>query len=113
MLAGIARTGSTLIVALYLLTFGCAMAQSPAVNPVDADYAAQQQQRQVQQPLNNQPVWSEARSGQPQFTSIPGRETNVLIQPRGQTWRAAALAADHGWADFCSHSRSAALPCST
>ena len=28
------------------------------------------------------------RSGQPQFTSIPGRETNVLIQPRGQTWRA-------------------------
>ena len=88
MLAGIARTGSTFIVALYVLTFGCAMAQSPAVNSVDADYAAQQQKRQVEQPLNNQPVWSEARSGQPQFTSIPGRETNVLIQPRGQTWRA-------------------------
>ena len=88
MLAGIARTGSMFIVALYLLTFGWAMAQSPAVNPVDADYAAQQQKRQVEQPLNNQPLWSEARSGQPQFTSIPGRETNVLIQPRGQTWRA-------------------------
>jgi len=88
MLAGIARTGSMFIVALYVLTLGSAMAQSPAVNPVDADYAAQQQKRQVEQPLNNQPLWSEARSGQPQFTSIPGRETNVLIQPRGQTWRA-------------------------
>ena len=44
-------------------------------------------QQQVQ-PFNNQPVWSEIRSGQPQYTSIPGRETNVLIQPQGQTWRA-------------------------
>ena len=51
MLAGIARMGSMFIVALYLLTFGCAMAQSPADNPVDADYAAQQQKRQVEQPL--------------------------------------------------------------
>jgi len=86
--AAIARMGSMFIVALYALTFGCAMAQSPAVNSVDADYAAQQQKRQLEQPLNNQPLWSEARSGQPQFTSIPGRETNVLIQSRGQTWRA-------------------------
>ena len=88
MLARIVRRSSTFVVALCILTFGCAMAQSPAVNATDADYAAQQQQRQVQQPLNNQPLWSEVRSGQPQFTSIPGRETNVLIQPRGQTWRA-------------------------
>ena len=62
--------------------------QSPATNAVDAGYATQQQQRQLTQPLNNQPVWSEARSGSPQFTSIPGRETNILIQPEGQTWRA-------------------------
>ena len=89
MLAGIARTGSTFVVALYFLTFGCALAQSPAVNRAEADLAAQQQQRQVQQPLNNEPVWKEARSGEPQFTSLPGRETNVLIQSRGQTWRAA------------------------
>ena len=63
MLARIVRRGSTFVVALCLLTFGCAMAQSPAVNPTEADYAAQQQQRQVQQPLNNQPVWKEVRSG--------------------------------------------------
>lgn len=65
-----------------------APSQSPATNAVDADYAKQQQQRQITQPLNNQPLWSEARSGSPQFTSLPGRETNVLIQPQGQTWRA-------------------------
>ena len=63
-------------------------AQSPATNAIDADYAKQQQERQLTQPLNNQPVWSEVRSGSPQFTSLPGRETNVLIQPEGQTWRA-------------------------
>src|SRR5690348_9222344 len=63
-------------------------AQSPATNSVDASYASKQQQQQLTQPLNNQPVWSEVRSGSPQFTSIPGRETNILIQPEGQTWRA-------------------------
>ena len=70
---------------------GVAAAQSPAVSPKEADEAKQQAARQIAQPLNNQPVWSEIRSGQPQFTSIPGRETNVLIQPQGQTWRAARV----------------------
>ena len=28
------------------------------------------------------------RSGAPQVTTVTGRETNVLIQPQGQTWRA-------------------------
>jgi len=50
--------------------------------------AKAQQQRQQTQPLNNQPVWSEIRSGQPQITTVRGRETNILIQPEGQTWRA-------------------------
>ena len=67
---------------------GMASAQSPAVSPKEADEAKQQQIQQRVQPLNNQPVWSEIRSGQPQYTSLPGRETNVLIQPQGQTWRA-------------------------
>jgi len=89
MLAGIARMGSTFVAALCFTLAGCALAQSPAVNRDEADRAVQQQERQVQQPLNNAPVWKEARSGDPQFTSLPGRETNVLIQSRGQTWRAA------------------------
>jgi formate dehydrogenase subunit gamma len=77
-----------LSVAVHAQTPKMGPAQSPATNPVDAGYAKQQQERQITQPLNNQPVWSEARSGAPQFTSLPGRETNVLIQPQGQTWRA-------------------------
>ncbi|HTQ01303.1 MAG TPA: formate dehydrogenase subunit gamma [Casimicrobiaceae bacterium] len=71
--------------------FAAAAAQSPAVSPKEAKEANQQAAQQTAQPLNNQPVWSEVRSGQPQYTSIPGRETNVLIQPQGQTWRAARV----------------------
>src|SRR5262245_22521243 len=67
---------------------GVAFAQSPAVNPKDADYAKSQEQRQTVQPLNNAPVWKEVRSGLPQITTVQGQETNVLIQPSGQTWRA-------------------------
>jgi formate dehydrogenase subunit gamma len=40
-----------------------------------------QQQRQVTQPGNNADVWREVQRGEPNYTSIPGRETNVLIQP--------------------------------
>lgn len=66
-------------------------AQSPAVNPQAADYARQQQAQQAAQPLNNQPVWKEVRSGLPQVTTVQGRETNILIEPMGQTWRAARV----------------------
>jgi formate dehydrogenase subunit gamma len=103
----IVRIASVFLTALCLAVAASAQtpqmgpAQSPATNAVDADYAKQQQQRQITQPLNNQPVWSEARSGSPQFTSLPGRETNVLIQPEGQTWRAlrnSLVSVYAGWA---------------
>jgi formate dehydrogenase subunit gamma len=74
--------------ALGLAVVCGAAAQSPAVSPKEAGEAKQQATQQIVQPLNNQPVWSEIRSGQPQYTSLPGRETNILIQPQGQTWRA-------------------------
>lgn len=51
------------------------------------DPANEQAQRQVQQPLNNAPVWREVRSEQEHFTNIRGVETGVLIQSGGQTWR--------------------------
>jgi formate dehydrogenase subunit gamma len=41
----------------------------------------EQQQRQVTQPGNNAPVWREVQSGTPNYTSVQGRETEVLIQP--------------------------------
>lgn len=46
-----------------------------------------QAQRQQVQPYNNAPVWREVRSGEEQYTSIKGRETGVLVQMLGQTWR--------------------------
>src|SRR6266511_3590951 len=46
-----------------------------------------QQQRAQSQPYNNAPVWREVRSGKEEYTSIKGRETGVLIQTYGETWR--------------------------
>ncbi len=64
---------SSASLALLLLFCGSALAQQKP--------AQEQQQRQVTQPGNNSPVWREVQSGAPNFTSIPGRETPVLIQP--------------------------------
>ena len=65
--------------------FAAAAAAQPASTPKDdpAPLTPQeaQQQRQITQPGNNAPVWNEVQSGTPQYTSIPGRETDVLIQP--------------------------------
>jgi formate dehydrogenase subunit gamma len=50
--------------------------------------AQEQQKRQVTQPGNNAPVWREVRKeGQEHYTSIKGRETGVLVQSAGETWR--------------------------
>lgn len=51
--------------------------------------AEQQQRRTVEQPLNNAPTWREVRKegNQENYTSIKGRETNVLVQAAGNTWR--------------------------
>ena len=46
-----------------------------------------QAQRQQVQPGNNAPVWREVRSGKEGFTTVTGRETGVLVQTEGQTWR--------------------------
>jgi formate dehydrogenase subunit gamma len=80
--------GAIALAAVFALSAGFASAQSPAVNPKDAAAAAAEQRREVIQPLNNKPVWDEIRAGGPQITTVRGRETNVLIQPEGQTWRA-------------------------
>ncbi|HET9736396.1 MAG TPA: formate dehydrogenase subunit gamma [Burkholderiales bacterium] len=48
----------------------------------------QQQQRRLEQPGNNAPVWREVRKeGQEHYTSVKGRETGVLVQSAGETWR--------------------------
>jgi formate dehydrogenase subunit gamma len=48
----------------------------------------EQQQRQVTQPGNNAPVWRDVRKeGQKHTTTVKGRETEVLVQSWGDTWR--------------------------
>src|ERR1700740_3835047 len=72
-----------LVLGLFALTVAAAAgAQKPTENGVK-----QQQERTVTQPGNNAPVWRDVRSGQPNYTSIKGRETNVLVQSWGDTWR--------------------------
>src|SRR3954466_16166277 len=70
-----------------LLFAGAAIAQqaqqAPQQDPVPPAQETQQE-RQVTQPGNNAPVWNKVQSGAPAFTSIPGRETNVLIQPQAR-----------------------------
>src|SRR5436190_2129238 len=52
---------------------------APAVDPIK-----EQQKRTVDQPGNNAPVWREVKSGQPNYTSIPGREVGVLVQQQAR-----------------------------
>jgi formate dehydrogenase subunit gamma len=85
-------SGVRMFAAVLLFGVACgAVAQSPAVSPKEEQFATKQAAQQAAQPLNNQPLWSEVRTGLPQYTSIQGRETNVLVQPWGQTWRAARV----------------------
>ena len=66
--------------AVALLVSSGAFAQQKSAPPAQTD-AQEQQKRSTEQPGNNAPVMREIKSGEPQYTSIPGRETNVLIQP--------------------------------
>jgi formate dehydrogenase subunit gamma len=64
----------------FLLSF--ALVSAAAAQPSTPSSPEQaQQQRQLTQPGNNAPVWREVQRGDPNYTSIPGREMNVLIQP--------------------------------
>ena len=70
--------------AVTLLCAAPAWAQSPGPQPQTEprqQEIKEQQERQVTQPGNNAPVWRNVQSGTPNYTSIPGRETAVLIQP--------------------------------
>jgi formate dehydrogenase subunit gamma len=70
----------------FALGVSAQQSSGPTLPP--AELAKQQQQRTVDQPYNNQPVWSNARGATSGYTSVRGPETGVLIQDGGQTWRA-------------------------
>ena len=72
-------TGLCLAVAVLFAGAAAAQPQDPV---------KEQQQRQVTQPGNNAPVWRGVREeGKEHYTSIKGRETGVLVQSAGDTWR--------------------------
>jgi formate dehydrogenase subunit gamma len=79
-MARLSRIAGWLIASCMLAMAGVAQAQTEAQQ--------QQQQRRLEQPGNNAPVWREVRKeGQEHYTSIRGRETGVLVQSAGETWR--------------------------
>ncbi|HWQ39724.1 MAG TPA: formate dehydrogenase subunit gamma [Burkholderiales bacterium] len=73
---------------LRAVFIGCWLAVCSALGgAVGADPAQDQAKRQVEQPLNNAPAWREVRSGAAHTTQVRGRESGVLIQASGETWR--------------------------
>jgi formate dehydrogenase subunit gamma len=71
---------SGLCLAVLLSLAGAALAQQTPTQ--------EQQQRQMTQPGNNAPVWRQVREeAKEHYTSIKGRETGVLVQSAGDTWR--------------------------
>lgn len=91
--------GTALALALAL---PAAAQQAPAEPAAPQQAAAKaQQERAREQPGNNAPVWREVRSGQPNYTSIPGRETGVLIQPQARfPGQEAMSTAGEAWRNF-------------
>ena len=66
-----------ILLAAALFSGGSALAQQTA--PA---------QKQVEPPHNNAATWREVRrEGQEHYTSVRGRETGVLVQTLGETWR--------------------------
>lgn len=71
------------------LVFLLAAALLPQFAAAQGGSAKEQAERQQSQPLNNAPVWRDVRGGENpyQTTQVRGRETSVLVQTQGETWR--------------------------
>jgi formate dehydrogenase subunit gamma len=66
------------------LSFAAVPAQAQQASSASQDAAKDQQQQTINQPGNNAPVWREVRSGQSNYTSVPGREAGVLVQQQAR-----------------------------
>ncbi len=90
---------STLLGALLVLA---ALAVPGAVQAQQAgDSAKAQTERSMDQPGNNAPVWRDVKSGESNYTSVPGREVGVLIQaPLRFPGQGAFATAGEAWRNF-------------
>jgi formate dehydrogenase subunit gamma len=86
----------TRFLSFILLAVFLAPAWGQAQDPIK-----EQQQRQMTQPGNNAPVWREVQSGTPNYTSLPGREMDVLIQPPARfLFQDTRVTAGEAWRQF-------------
>ncbi|MCM2326793.1 MAG: formate dehydrogenase subunit gamma [Lysobacter sp.] len=81
----IARGLGALVVALAAWLPVAASAQQPAA-PAQQPAAAAPQQSAPAPDWNKPPAWNDI-SAKPGYASVPGRETNILIQDAGHEWR--------------------------
>ena len=88
-----------ILLSLFLaVASGLASAQSAQPAPTGAEA---QQQRRLEQPGNNAPVWREVKAGEKNYTSIQGRETDVLVQPPARfLGQKAMVTAGEAWRQF-------------
>src|SRR5438876_2023678 len=75
-----------------VVVFGRLFALASALMLLPAGPSAAQQQGSGQEraqtpPHNLAETWRDVRSGKEEYTSIKGRETGVLVQTYGETWR--------------------------
>ncbi len=77
------------VFAMLTLVLLCAAAVPAALLAADTDGAREQAKRQITQPGNNSPFWRDVREGENSYqtTQVRGIETNILVQPAGETWR--------------------------
>jgi len=74
-------------IVVYGRLFAVALMLLPLAGTSVAQQQETQQQRAQSQPYNNAPTWRDVRSGKEEYTAIKGRETGVLVQTYGETWR--------------------------
>jgi formate dehydrogenase subunit gamma len=81
-----------------MLAVGPSLAQQQAPQQSSVQ---EQQQRRLEQPGNNAPVWRDVKSGEQNYASIPGREVNVLVQPPARfLGQKSMLTAGEAWRQF-------------
>src|SRR3954470_2737637 len=92
------RTLVSLLMVVLAFVAGPSLAQQqqPAQSSVQ-----EQQQRRLDQPGNNAPVWRDIKSGEQNYASIPGREVNVLVQPPARfLGQKSMVTAGEAWRQF-------------
>ena len=88
----------SLVLAVLALAAGPSFAQQ---KPQEPSSIQEQQQRRLDQPGNNAPVWREVKSGEKNSVTIPGREVDVLVQaPARFLGQSAMVTAGEAWRQF-------------